>query len=116
MSPNGLVTLVFQLFTGSISDMECVIRSGFLELKLEENDAVMTEKGFLIEDLLKKEGVNLNMPPFFRHGTLSKDEVQETKEIASLTPHAESRLQRVKGYHIFHRPVILTLAPLINHI
>lgn len=116
ISPNGLVTFVSELFTGSISDRECVIRSGFLELKFDENDAVMADKGFLIQDLLTKKGVNLNMPPFLRHGTFSKDEVQETKEIASLRIHVERRIQRIKGYHIFDRPVPLTLAPLINQI
>ncbi|CAN7992682.1 unnamed protein product, partial [Ixodes hexagonus] len=116
VTPNGLVTFVSELFTGSISDRECTVRSGFLELDFEQTDTVMADKGFLIEDLLQDKGIKLNLPPFLRSSTFSKDEVQETKEIASLRIHVERRIQRIKGYHIFDRPVPLTLAPVVNQI
>ncbi|CAN7975564.1 unnamed protein product [Ixodes persulcatus] len=116
VSPNGLVTFVSELFTGSISDRECTVRSGFLELDFEQTDSVMADKGFRIEDLLQNKGIKLNLPPFLRSSTFSKDEVQEAKEIASLRIHVERRIQRIKGYHIFDRPVPLTLAPVVNQI
>ncbi|CAN7942210.1 unnamed protein product, partial [Ixodes hexagonus] len=116
VSPNGLVTFVSELFTASIWDRECTVRSGFLELDFEQTDTVMADKGFLIEDLLQDKGIKLNLPPFLRSSTFSKDEVQETKEIASLRIHVERRIQRIKGYHIFDRPVSLTLAPVVNQI
>ncbi|XP_064461704.1 uncharacterized protein LOC135371648 [Ornithodoros turicata] len=116
VSPNGLVSFVSELFTGSTSDRECVSRSGFLGLDFEENDVVMADKGFLIADLLEKKGVLLNMPPFLRDGTFSREEVLRTQEIASLRIHVERRIQRIKGYHIFDRPIPLSLAPVINQI
>ncbi|XP_064475498.1 uncharacterized protein LOC135389372 [Ornithodoros turicata] len=112
-SPN--VSFVSELFTGSMSDGECVSRSGFLGLDLEENDVVMADKGFLIGDLLEKKGVLLNMPPFLRDGTFSREEVLRT-QAASLRIHVERRIQRIKGYHIFDRPIPLSLAPVINQI
>ncbi|XP_064462707.1 uncharacterized protein LOC135373434 [Ornithodoros turicata] len=114
VSPNGLVTFVSELFTGSTSDRECVLRSGFLDLDFEQNDSVMADKGFVIADLLEKRAVKLNIPPFLNGGTFSTDEVMQTKEIASLRIHVERRIQRIKGYHIFDKPIPLTMAPLIN--
>ncbi|XP_075724100.1 uncharacterized protein LOC142766256 [Rhipicephalus microplus] len=114
--PNGLVAFVSELFTGSSSDRECVIRSGFLDLKLDDEDAVMADKGFRIEDLLEKKGVKLNLPPFLKGGTFSSEKVKSTKEIAALRIHVERRIQRIKAFHIFDRPIPLTLAPLINQI
>ncbi|XP_075739464.1 uncharacterized protein LOC142784956 [Rhipicephalus microplus] len=114
--PNGLVAFVSELFTGSSSDRECVIRSGFLDLKFDDEDAVMADKGFRIEDLLEKKGVKLNLPPFLKGGTFSPEEVKSTKEIAALRIHVERRIQRIKAFHTFDRPTPLTLAPLINQI
>lgn len=62
--PSGLVAFVSELFTRSSSDKEYVNRSGFFELKLDEDDAVMAEKGFWIEELMAKNGVKLNLPPY----------------------------------------------------
>ncbi|XP_075741756.1 uncharacterized protein LOC142792512 [Rhipicephalus microplus] len=114
--PNGFVAFVSELFTGSSSDKECVIRSGFLDLKFDDEDAVMADNGFRIEDLLEKNGVKLNLPPFLKGGTFSPEEVKSTKEIAALRIHVERRIQRIKAFHIFDRPIPLTLAPLINQI
>ncbi|KAL1487063.1 hypothetical protein MTO96_008366 [Rhipicephalus appendiculatus] len=114
--PNGLVAFVSELFTGSSSDRVCVIRSGFLDFKFDDEDAVMADKGFHIEDLLEKKGVKLNLPPFLKGGTFSPEEVKSTKEIAALRIHVERRIQRIKAFHIFDRPIPLTLAPLINQI
>ena len=58
----GGIVFVSQLYTGSISDKEIVIRSGFLEIlknkvavgEILADDAVMADKGFDIGDKLKK--------------------------------------------------------------
>ncbi|XP_037567456.1 uncharacterized protein LOC119448024 [Dermacentor silvarum] len=116
VSPNGLVTFVSELYTGSISDREAVLKSGFLDLKFDGNDSVMADKGFLIEDLLARKNVKLNIPPFLHRNALSEQQVRETKEIASLRIHVERRIRRIKSFHIFDRPIPLTLAPIINQI
>lgn len=114
--PHGLVSFVSELFTGSISDRQCVIQSGFLDLQFDEGDFVMADKGFRIADLLEKKGVGLNLPPFLHNRTFSEQEVRETQDIASVRIHVERRIQRIKSFHIFDRPIPLTLAPLINQI
>ena len=63
ISPRGAITFISQLYTGSISDREIVVRSGLLDLPFQDKDSVMADKGFTIQDLLPL-GVSLNIPPF----------------------------------------------------
>ena len=58
ISPNGSVTCVSSLFQGSVSDKDITRQSGILNL-LEEGAEVMADKGFLIEDRLKKVNATL---------------------------------------------------------
>lgn len=53
------MTSISQLYTGSISDREIDVRSGFLDLPFQENDSIMADKVFTIQDLLPF-GVSLN--------------------------------------------------------
>ncbi|XP_077519979.1 uncharacterized protein LOC144129779, partial [Amblyomma americanum] len=114
ISPDGTVTVVSNLFPGSISDKECVSKSGFLALPFNDGDVVMADKGFKIEEMLETINVALNNPPFVRRGQFSGEEIKETEEIASLRIHVERRIQRIKSIHIFDRLVPLSLGPIIN--
>ena len=69
IAPNGAITFVSQLYTGSISDREIVLRSGFLLQQFDDGDFVMADKGFQIQDILPL-GVSLNIPPAFLAVTL----------------------------------------------
>ena len=42
------MTSISQLYTGSISDREIDVRSGFLDLPFQENDSIMADKVFTI--------------------------------------------------------------------
>ncbi|XP_064468637.1 uncharacterized protein LOC135381813 [Ornithodoros turicata] len=114
VSPDGYLTFVSSLYTGSISDKELVKKSGLLSLKFEEGDSIMADKGFRIQDLLNPLKIGLNIPPFTTQGKLTKEEVLETQKIASLRIHVERRIQRIKTYHIFDSGVPITLCPLVN--
>ncbi|XP_064479283.1 uncharacterized protein LOC135392506 [Ornithodoros turicata] len=114
ISPNGTVTFVSELFTGSTSDRECVLKSGFLRLPFDVGDSIMADKGFRIADLLHSKGVALNIPPFLVRDQFTPEEVQETQNIAALRIHVERRIQRIKGYHVFDRPIPISLVPLAN--
>ncbi|XP_064475789.1 uncharacterized protein LOC135389660 [Ornithodoros turicata] len=116
VSPDGFVTFVSALYTGSISDVELVKRSGFLEMPFNEGDSVMADKGFRIRDLLSPLGVGLNIPPFLSQGHLTTSEVAETQSIASLRIHVERSIRRVKSFYIFDRAIPISLGPLVNHI
>ncbi|XP_064462150.1 uncharacterized protein LOC135372472 [Ornithodoros turicata] len=116
ISPDGLVTFVSALATGSISDRELVKKSGFLSLPFTEGDVVMADKGFTIGDLLEPLKVELNIPPFLRQQQFAEDDVLQTEAIASLHIHVECRIQRIKIFHIFDRRIPITMAPLIDQL
>ena len=68
IAPSGAITFISQLYTGSISDREIIIRSGFLSQKFENGDTVIADKGFQIVDILPL-GVKLNILPFLKVNT-----------------------------------------------
>lgn len=75
ITPSGVCSFVSDLYTGSISDKEIIIQSGFLD-KLSKGDGVMADKGFLIQDELASRQAHLVIPPC---------------------------MERIKNYHIFDR-------------
>lgn len=74
----------------------------------------MADKGFRIDDLMEEIGVELNIPPFLRRDRFTAEETQETQEIAALRIHVERRTQRIKCFHIFDRPIPISLVPVAN--
>ncbi|KAM7307084.1 THAP domain-containing protein 5-like [Ixodes scapularis] len=98
-----------------LTKIECALLEAQTKLQLALTKySVMADKGFRIEDQLKEINVELNTPPFLRKGNFTTEEVKETEEIASLRIHVERRIQRIKGFHIFDRPVSISLAPVVN--
>ena len=72
---------------------------------LEEGAEVMADKGFLIEDLLKKVNAALVIPPFLRKSKgrnvsggkqFTAAEVSSTQEIARFRMHVERAICTVK--------------------
>ena len=100
IAPNGALTFVSDLYGGHCSDKVIVEHCGILQL-LEEGDAVISDRGFEIQDLLASKKVYLNIPPFMRSkDQLNPDEEDETREIASVRIHAERTIERVKYFNI----------------
>lgn len=117
IDPTGLVTFVSSLYTGCISDKEITRRSGLLDLQFNPTDSIMADKGFLIKDMLEEKGIALNIPPFLSDkGQFTEAEVEETQRIASLRIHIERRIQRIRTYHIFDRPIPISLCPVANQL
>jgi hypothetical protein len=104
---SGAITFISQLYTGSISDREIVIRSGFLDQTFVDGDTVMTEKGFTIQDLLPL-GTTLNIPPFLGlNSQMGAEDVICTQQIASVRIHVERAINRIKHYTIWSELVPL---------
>ena len=116
ITPWGSVCFVSDLYSGCASDKFITINSGILDL-LEPSDAVMVDKGFLIEDLLQPLGCSLIIPPFLSaNAQFTTQEVQTMNEIARLRVHVERAIRRVKEYHIFDKVIPLNLTGSINQI
>ncbi|XP_015751994.1 PREDICTED: uncharacterized protein LOC107331849 [Acropora digitifera] len=114
ISPGGAITFISQLYTGSISDREIVVRSGFLDLPFEDNDSVMADKGFTIQDLLPL-AVSLNIPPFLGSSSqMPAEDVVKTQEIASLRIHVEHAINKIKNFHIWDGVIPLHQLGLVN--
>ena len=118
IAPSGAITFISQLFDGSISDKEIVARSGILNSKLSsENDSIMADRGFTIEEELKPLKVKLNIPAFLDgREQLSENEVKESQTIASVRIHVERAIQRVKAFKVLRNEIPLSLHGSINQI
>ncbi|XP_046864346.1 uncharacterized protein LOC124458361 [Xenia sp. Carnegie-2017] len=116
ITPNGVVSFASDLFSGSISDPEIIKRSGYLE-KLNYGDAVMADKGFLIQDELAEIGASLVIPHFLkRKSQFTAEESKHNKKIACLRIHVERCMERLKNWHIFDRSMPVSLANIASDI
>ena len=120
IAPSGSFTFVSELYTGSISDRELVIRSGILLLldSVPSSKQVMADRGFDIQDLLVKPNLLLNIPAFKgSRAFLPLSEVVQTQKIASVRIHVERAIGRVKRkFHILQKDIPLPLFASINEI
>ena len=100
ISPTGAISFISEVYVGAISDKEIVKRSGLLE-KLEPGDMLMAERGFIIEDITKPLGIELNLPDFTSKGQqLSPYEVAHSRRIAHVRVHVERAIGHTKEYKI----------------
>ena len=117
ISPNGCITFLSQLYTGSISDREITERCGILKMSYQDGDSMMADKGFNIQDLLDPINVKLNIPPFLHmQDQMSADDVLQTQQIAAERIHVERAINKIKNFHIFDQVIPLSLAGSINQI
>ena len=118
IAPSGAITLVSQLYPGSISDKEIVAKSGILNDNLwGGGDSVMADQGFLIHEDLEKIGVSLNIPAFLGgRQQLTKAKVKESQTIASVKIRAERTIQRIKKFRLVRNEMPLNLHGSINQI
>lgn len=123
--PRGTVIFVSELFTGSVSDKVLTEQSGFYDLLktlksngyVKDGDAIMADKGFTIEDELKKLGLLLNIPPFAASGKqMSIPDTALTQKIAKYRVHIERVIAKVKTYKILSCRVPTSLFKSINKI
>ena len=121
----GGIAFVSQLYTGSISDKEIVIRSGFLDIlkskvavgEILAADAVMADKGFDIGDELKKVNLRLNIPPFLANqSAFSEGDVIKTQTVAQHRIHIERAIGKVRRFQIFSSEIPVTMFGNINQI
>ena len=65
ITPSGAITFISELYEGSISDKEIVKRSAILNKNLwHDNDSIMTDRGFTMQNELTPLNVELNIPSF----------------------------------------------------
>ena len=77
IAPSRAITFMSDVYEGSISDKDIVVKSGLLDI-LNPGDLVIADRGFKIEDVLQSKKVSLNIPPFLMGINPSRRNVDET--------------------------------------
>lgn len=112
ISPTGAITYLSDIYEGSKSDRDIVIDSKFSDI-LEPGDLVIADRGFLIKDILQRNKVNLNIPPFLSgRERLTPQEEILTKRIARVRIHVERAIERMKKFKIIGTTMPLSFKPL----
>lgn len=98
-TPDGFINFISEGFNGRCTDVLIVEKSNFLNL-VPENTSVMADRGFkCIDMLLNKINCVLIRPPSVSQKSKStKDDVLETKRIASLRIHIERVIGRLREF------------------
>ncbi|XP_028146882.2 uncharacterized protein LOC114340340 [Diabrotica virgifera virgifera] len=101
ISPGGLITYVSEPYGGRASDKTIFEQSNII-LKLDSSkDAVMVDKGFLIDDICNQFKIELIRPPFLKNKKqFSTDEALLNAKIAAARVHIERVKQRIKIFKI----------------
>jgi hypothetical protein len=100
ITPNGCLSFVSDLWLGSISDQQIVLRSGLLDL-VDKGEAIMADKGFDMARHTTEKGIALIIPPKkSKSRQMLAREIIETRRIASLRIHVERYMARVKKFRI----------------
>ncbi|XP_046364948.2 uncharacterized protein LOC124141094 [Haliotis rufescens] len=116
VTPNGVVSFVSDLWSGSISDRQITVESGLLDL-CDVGDAIMADKGFTISDLTTPRGILLIIPPKkHKRKQLTAVEIEQTRRIANLRIHVERHMERVKNFRILQGIIPITISKSVNKI
>ncbi|KAK3921593.1 Arginase-1 [Frankliniella fusca] len=110
---NGGTIFVSPACEGGLSEKEAVLQSGLLE-RLEKNDLVMTDRGFLITAELQAIGVHHVRPPSLgSRNSLTAEEEILTKAIAAVRIYSEHAIADIKDNRLLRGTIPLTLYPVI---
>ncbi|KAG0439461.1 hypothetical protein HPB47_016638 [Ixodes persulcatus] len=117
VTPNGMICFRSKAYGGRCSDLHVTMDSGFLEL-VEGGDVILADKGFPgIKAVLEGSNAVLVMPPFFSgNEQFSREEVQDTYNIAQVRVHVERMIQRIKVNNILNIRVPISLIPVMSDV
>ena len=112
---------ISQFYEVSISDKQIVERSGFLEVlrqkviagEIKKGNSIMADKGFDIQNDLKKLDLQLNIPPFLKDKVgFEEDDVIKTQT----TARHERAICKIRRFRIFHSVIPVSMFGIINQI
>ena len=83
---------------------------------IEEGDAVMADKGFVIWDLLTFKKVHLVSPAYCQGPRLSAKRTTHTCQVALLRTHVERNILKLNQFRILSGVIPLLLKPLLDRI
>jgi len=103
ITPGGILSFITPAYGGRTSD-KFIFEDSKLIDKLENEDAIMCDKGFLIDNICAQRHIKLYRPPFLKgNKQLSKEESLMNVDIASARVHIERVNQRIKVFNVFQK-------------
>lgn len=116
VSPAGDITYLSPVYGGRVSD-KAIFEQCDIGQFLNPGDAIMVDKGFLIDTVCDLNRWKLIRPPFLRDkAQLSKTEANVTSRIAAARVHIERSNQRIKVFKIVGDKMSSCLLPVVEDI
>jgi DDE superfamily endonuclease/Helix-turn-helix of DDE superfamily endonuclease len=117
VAPDGLITFLSEVYGGRASDKAITLQSGIIETVDAHSDAIMVDKGFLIEHECIFNAIQLIRPPFLgKRKQFPQSEGIMTADIASARVHVERAIQRIKVFKLLKTNVPWGLVPYLDDI
>lgn len=107
-TPNGLINYISPGFGGRASDVTILENCNFLD-SLEPGNCILADRGFKhVDQILHIRGITMLRPPSVASGSkLTKEEVRQTKIIASLRIHIERVIRRIREFHMLKQHSVI---------
>ena len=101
IAPHGLGVLFSDVYPGSITDSEITDKSKAIDY-VEEEQEIMSDRGFAIADLLISKGITLNRPKQKEGQQFPDKESSENFDVAGTRIHVERFIGRVRDWNILN--------------
>lgn len=116
ITPSGLISYVSSGYGGRATDKAIFNYENLID-KVDINDSIMVDKGFLIEKECEEKLVRLIRPPFIKkQKQFTKRCAETTAEIARARVHVERVIQRIKIFKILKEQFDWYLIPYADEI
>lgn len=102
ISPRGVVSYISPSYGGATSDRQVMERSSLVQDRpFSPGDAIMADRGILVQDLLASQGVKVNTPTTMRgKNQLDAQRVIQDRRISSKRVHVERVIGLAKTFRI----------------
>ncbi|XP_018404574.1 PREDICTED: uncharacterized protein LOC108781159 [Cyphomyrmex costatus] len=116
VTPAGNISFISKPYGGRASD-KAIFEQSNLKNLLQPGNAVMVDRGFLIDDMCQINGWKCIRPPFLKNKKqFTKSEAILTSKIACARVHIERSNQRIKAFQIVGSRLPVNLVPLLEEI
>lgn len=116
-TPGGMISFVSNGYGGKASDSLITDECGILALCEPYTDAIMADKGFLIDKKCEDARVTLYRPPFLgKRRQLTERAALQNQSIAAARVHVESAIQRMKVFKTLREPFDVEMLPYFDKV
>jgi hypothetical protein len=117
VTPSGYIGYVSVIYGGRASDKAIFVQSKLLDNLEPFVDALMVDKGFLIDKECDNVNIKLIRPPFLKKKPrFSESEAEDTQNIACARVHVERQIGRKKIYKILCNKIPVEFLPIMDKI